>query len=74
MPETNLEGGMATAQRLLARVAARPLTVLDQNFATTLSIGVSSAEQCSSLEELMASADRALYRAKKEGRARVCKA
>ena len=40
----------------------------------TLAIGVSSAEQCSSLEELMASADRALYRAKKEGRARVCKA
>ena len=74
MPETNLDGAVATAERLLARVASRPLTVLDQSFATTLSIGVASAEQCGTLEELMASADRALYRAKKEGRARVCRA
>jgi len=74
MPETNLEGAMATAERLLGRVAARPLTVLDQSFATTLSIGVAGAESCNSLEELMARADAALYRAKKEGRARVCKA
>jgi len=74
MPETNLEGAMATAERLLGRVAARPLTVLDQSFATTLSIGVAGAESCGSLEELMARADAALYRAKKEGRARVCKA
>ena len=74
MPETNLDGAAATAERLLARVASRPLTVLDQNFATTLSIGVASAEECGTLEELMASADRALYRAKKEGRARVCRA
>jgi diguanylate cyclase (GGDEF)-like protein len=74
MPETNLEGAMATAERLLGRVAARPLTVLDQNFATTLSIGVAGAEGCASLEELMARADAALYRAKKEGRARVCRA
>ena len=74
MPETNLEGAMVTAERLLGRVAARPLTVLDQSFATTLSIGVAGAESCNSLEELMARADAALYRAKKEGRARVCKA
>ena len=74
MPETNLEGAMATAERLLGRVASRPLTVLDQSFATTLSIGVAGTESCSSLEELMARADRALYRAKNEGRARVCRA
>jgi diguanylate cyclase (GGDEF)-like protein len=73
MPETNLEGAAATAERLLGRVLARPLAVLDQNLTATLSIGVASAEGCGSLEELMARADRALYRAKKEGRARVCK-
>jgi diguanylate cyclase (GGDEF)-like protein len=74
MPETNMDGAVATAERLLGRVVSRPLTVLDQSFATTLSIGVASAEGCSSLEELLAHADRALYRAKKEGRSRVCKA
>ena len=67
-------GARATAERLLSRVASRPLTVLDQNFATTLSIGVASADGCDTLEELMARADRAMYRAKKEGRARVCTA
>jgi diguanylate cyclase (GGDEF)-like protein len=74
MPETGIEGAMTMAERLLARVAARPLVVLDQNFAATLSIGVACADECGSLEELMARADRALYQAKKEGRARVCRA
>ena len=74
MPETNLDGALATAERLLGRVVSRPLTVLDQSFATTLSIGVAGADGCTSLEELLARADRALYRAKKEGRSRVCKA
>ncbi len=74
MPETNMDGALATAERLLGRVVSRPLTVLDQSFAATLSIGVASAEGCTSLEELLARADRALYRAKKEGRSRVCKA
>jgi diguanylate cyclase (GGDEF)-like protein len=74
MPETNLEGAIALGERLLGRLSARPIVVLDQTLATTLSVGVSSAEGCNSLEELMAKADGALYRAKKEGRARVCRA
>jgi diguanylate cyclase (GGDEF)-like protein len=73
MPETNLDGANATAERLLSRVLSRPLTVLDQNLVATLSIGIASAEGCASLEELMARADQSLYRAKNEGRARVCK-
>jgi diguanylate cyclase (GGDEF)-like protein len=71
MPETALDGATATGERLLARMQAQPLTALDQNISTTVSIGVASAEGCSSLEELMARADQALYRAKKAGRARV---
>ncbi len=74
MPETTLDGAVALGERLLARVQQRPLHVLDQSLATTLSIGVASAEGCNSLEELIAKADRALYRAKKEGRARVVRA
>ena len=74
MPETNIEGAISLGERLLGQLAARPLNVLDQSIHTTLSIGVASAEGCNSLEELMAKSDGALYRAKKEGRARVCKA
>jgi diguanylate cyclase (GGDEF)-like protein len=74
MPETNIEGAWKLGDRLLARVQQRPLSVLDQSLATTLSIGVASAEGCNNLEELMAKADQALYRAKKEGRARVVRA
>ena len=67
-------GTFSLGERLLGQLAARPLNVLDQSIHTTLSIGVASAEGCNSLEELMAKSDGALYRAKKEGRARVCKA
>lgn len=74
MPETSIEGAVALGERLLARVRQRPLQVLDQSLDATLSIGVASAEGCSSLDELMAKADQALYRAKKEGRSRVCRA
>jgi diguanylate cyclase (GGDEF)-like protein len=74
MPETNIEGAIALAERLLSRLGTRPISVLDQSLAATLSVGVAGAEGCDSLEELMAKADGALYRAKKEGRARVCRA
>ena len=57
---------------LLERVRQRPLQVLDQSLEASLSIGIATAEGCGSLEELLAKADAALYRAKKEGRARVC--
>lgn len=74
MPETNMEGAAALGERLLSRVQHRPLSVLDQSLQASLSIGVASAEGCENLEQLLAKADQALYRAKKEGRARVCTA
>ncbi len=74
MPETTLDGALTLGERLLARVQQGPLRILDESLSTSLSIGVASADGCDSLEELMAKADRALYRAKQEGRARVCRA
>lgn len=74
MPETNLEGALSLGERILLRLQQRPLSVLDQTISATLSVGVAGAAGCASVEELMARADAALYRAKKEGRARVCQA
>ena len=74
MPETTIDGAYSLGDRLLQRVLQRPLHVLDQSLATTLSIGIASADGCASLEALLAKADQALYRAKKEGRSRVIKA
>jgi len=74
MPETTLDGAFALGDRLLQRVLQRPLHVLDQSLSTTLSIGVASADGCANLEALLAKADQALYKAKKEGRSRVIRA
>ena len=74
MPDTSVDGAVITSERLLGRLAQHPLQVLDQSLTATVSIGVASAEGCSSLEELLARADAALYRAKKEGKSRVCRA
>lgn|GEM_PF-1263181 len=71
MPETANEGAVTLGERLLSRLASRPLNVLDQAISATLSIGVASADGAQSLEELMARADAALYQAKKDGRNRV---
>src|SRR5207248_2005869 len=70
MPDTSVDGAVITSERLLGRLAQHPLEVLDQSLTATVSIGVASAEGCSSLEELLARADAALYRAKKEGKSR----
>ena len=74
MPDTSVDGAVITCERLLGRLAQHPLQVLDQSLSATVSIGVATAEGCSSLEELLARADAALYRAKKEGKSRVCSA
>jgi diguanylate cyclase (GGDEF)-like protein len=74
MPDTSVDGAVATSERLLGRLAQHPLQVLDQSLTATISIGVASADGCSSLEELLARADAALYRAKKEGKSRVSRA
>jgi len=74
MPDTSVDGAVTTSERLLGRLAQHPLRVLDQDLLATVSIGVASADGCSSLEELLARADAALYRAKKEGKSRVCRA
>ena len=68
MPETDLAGARVASEKLRERVQAMagPVPV-------TMSFGVvSPAQYFSTMEEALNAADQALYRAKAEGRNRVC--
>lgn len=73
MPYTNCEGAQVLGQRLCDWVGARSMAESgDSLISITISIGVSCL--CSSVEDvgtMMARADKALYRAKENGRNRV---
>jgi diguanylate cyclase (GGDEF)-like protein/PAS domain S-box-containing protein len=76
LPESNLESAQSRAERL--RLAIRELSLTHRGKtlpATTASLGVAEhTGQGSNLEDFLKAADRALYRAKQEGRDRVCAA
>lgn len=73
LPYTNCDGAMILGQRLCQWVSERSLIENDtQNVSITISIGISCF--CPALEDIgtmMARADKALYRAKENGRNRV---
>lgn len=73
LPETTLEDGLVTAERLRRLTAETPVDIGEDSLAVTVSIGVaaSTAEEPLSLARLLHLADGALYRAKAEGRDRV---
>lgn len=75
LPQTDLVGAEALAQRLLHRVQAEPVPVGAVHLVVTASIGVAvvpgDGAAGSSIESAMLLADRALYRAKAQGRNRV---
>ena len=70
LPETNLEGGLAVAEKL--RVATHRTPFCDNGIRLTVSIGVACfPEHATAPEELLRAADEALYEAKLQGRDRV---
>jgi diguanylate cyclase (GGDEF)-like protein len=74
LPGSDAEGATAVATRILARVAELAITHSgEKGGRVTLSIGISTSQTRSdmSLESLISSADRALYKAKENGRNRV---
>ncbi len=78
LPETTAEGAVALAERIRERIANTPPVAGGEYgwLRVTVSIGVATvpSSHANSPEELIALADAALYRAKAEGRNRVCAA
>ncbi|MCX7015536.1 MAG: GGDEF domain-containing protein [Candidatus Sumerlaeota bacterium] len=73
LPGTSLEGALAVAERLRARVAERPFDYQGHAIPITISIGVAVLDgTMDSAEALLHAADKALYEAKSLGRNRVC--
>jgi len=75
MPETPAETAFITARRIGAEIARLPIFVdKDMLIHITMSIGVATYPQDGATkDELIAAADRTLYKAKQSGRNRVCK-
>lgn len=72
LPETACDKAFELAERLRQTLAATPIETTDGALFITVSIGIASLTGDSpSLEQVMAKADEALYRAKSNGRNRV---
>jgi len=72
LPETGLAGAVAAAGAVREAVSAVQVAAADKRLAPlTISVGVAEHRPDRSLEATIAAADRALYRAKAEGRDRV---
>ena len=68
LPETELESARATAERRRAAIAARAFTNAEQTLCVTSSFGVAQLQADESVEVFLNRADRAVYRAKAQGR------
>ncbi len=73
LPESDGAGAIQVAERIRENIEATSFTLDGRTVRTTISIGVALfPTHGTSLKALVARADRALYRAKQEGRNRVC--
>ncbi|MEP7296680.1 MAG: tetratricopeptide repeat-containing diguanylate cyclase [Burkholderiales bacterium] len=70
--ETDAESASRTCEALRAAVAAHDWASVHPELLVTLSMGIADDPHAKSHEQLLASADHQLYRAKHEGKNRVC--
>jgi diguanylate cyclase (GGDEF)-like protein len=73
LPETHPAEAIKVAEKIRFALSDLNVNFLDVNYAVSMSLGVASfpSEEVESLDALISLADKALYRAKKEGRNRV---
>lgn len=71
LPGTSLENGRAVANKLLRMVRSKPVVVGEKKLKLTVSAGVSSSEECRSVNRLIKKADERLYTSKESGRDRA---
>ena len=72
LPQTSLDEGLAVAERIRSDFEATTLEVGANTLAATVSVGVAmSIDPSPNLADMIEAADRALYRAKANGRNRV---
>ena len=76
LPETDLAGALSVAEKVLRMVAAHPITYEECVHRITVSGGAVALPDLNPADrkELVRLADQALYRAKQQGRNRVCAA
>ena len=72
-PGCGTESGLVQAERLREVVSAQPVAVKDISIEVTVSVGVATSPEPKPqhLESLLSAADKALYRAKENGRNRI---
>ena len=72
LPQTTLTGAQQFAERLRQQIEKQSLRVVQGEISVTASFGVSTLSEKGNIEQQISHADGALYRAKKQGRNRVC--
>ena len=71
MSDTRLNGACATAERLRSSVAAARFNDIDPKLIQTVSIGIAEFRRGESVDQIQLRADKAMYKAKANGRNRV---
>lgn len=71
MPETDQQSALAAAEKVRASVAECPFNFNNERIPVTASFGVSAFQEGDEIETCFERADKALYRAKGQGRNRV---
>lgn len=68
LPDTDLAGGVASAERMRTSLKAAPIAGLPDDWTVTATFGVAEHSPDERLEDTLARADAALYRGKAQGR------